>query len=160
LKAADERCHTLEMKLALFFTFVFSNALQAASLKPFQSDGCTMFMDGPVGKPNLWKHCCFEHDLRYWFGGSDQQMKQTDLFLKACVKDAADGFWAGLIYNGVVAGHSSPVKSKYHWSWAWEPKREEKELSVSEKIYVESELAKLGLDPKYLQEFIKKYLRP
>ena len=144
------------MKLLLFFILSISGVASAASLKTFESDGCTMFVDGPVGKPELWKHCCFEHDLRYWFGGSKEQMKQTDLFLKACVNDVAGGFWAGLIYNGVVAGHSSPVKSKYHWSWAWDPKREDIELSVQEKIYVESELLRLGLEPKYIQEFIKK----
>jgi hypothetical protein len=148
------------MRYFLSLLFLLPVQVLAAELKPFESDGCTMFVDGPAGKPHLWSHCCFEHDLRYWFGGSKVQMKSTDLELKKCVKDVAGSFWANLIYDGVVTGHSSPIKSKYHWSWAWEPKRKDLELSQAEKVYVEDQLWKLNLDPQMTTDFIEKYLKP
>jgi hypothetical protein len=129
-------------------------------LKPFESDGCTMFLDGPPGKPKLWVHCCFEHDLRYWIGGAPADMDFTDLELKACVQDAAGKFWANTIYNGVRAGHNSTVRHKYHWSWGWEPERADEPLSAAETGFAIGELGKLPLAPDDRQKFIRKYLRP
>ncbi|MES2965072.1 MAG: hypothetical protein V4760_14395, partial [Bdellovibrionota bacterium] len=111
------------------------------SLKVFHSD---------PGRGNLWKHCCFEHDLRYWFGGPEEEMDFTDLELKACVKDVAGSKWASVIYDGVRAGHHSPIKAKTHWSWGWSPAREAGPIVESEKVFIESELRKLELEPSWL----------
>jgi len=143
---------------AIFFYFSVSFAF-ANQLKSFESDGCTMFANGTISQPNLWKHCCFEHDLRYWFGGSNGDVDASDLELRACVKQVAGQSWANLIYNGVRAGHSSPVKSKYVWSWGWDPVRDLSPLSTEEIDYVRGELFKLPLDSNFRDEFIQKYLR-
>lgn len=130
----------------------------ALALKAFYSDGCTGFVDGPPGRGKLWQHCCFEHDLRYWFGGEETDMDFTDLALKACVKEAAGSGWANVIYDGVRAGHHSPIKSKTHWSWGWTPARAPGPLTKDEVQFVEVELRKLALDPAYIDHFIEKYL--
>jgi hypothetical protein len=145
----------------IFSIFLLSNQIKAAEtgvLKDFITDGCTMFIDGPDDNPTLWRHCCVEHDLRYWFGGTLQNRDFADLQLKACVKDCAGDFWANLIYNGVQAGQFSPIHHKYSWSWAWEPKRENSELSPDEIQYVIKRLNDVDMTPEYRESFIKKYL--
>lgn len=78
----------------------------------------------------------------------------TDLRLKSCVKEVAGAGWANLIYNGVRAGHASPVKNKTHWSWGWEKQREETALSAEEKTYVIQELRRLPFETEFIETFI------
>lgn len=127
------------------------------TLKSFETDGCTMFMDGTSKEPGLWKNCCVEHDLRYWFGGSSEEMDVTDLRLKSCVEKVAGATWANIIYTGVRAGHHSPVKNKYQWSWGWAIKREKKKLSGEEIVVVKKELKKINLPQVNMADFMKFY---
>lgn len=126
------------------------------SLKAFQTDGCTLFVDGTAKKPELWRHCCVEHDMRYWFGGSKKDMDQTDLRLRECVKDVAGPAWAELIYMGVRTGHYSPIKNKSKWSWGWTIQREKTPLTSIESDYAISEIRRLPFDPDMLEEFIQR----
>lgn len=127
----------------------------ASTLKSFVSDGCTMFIDGTPKQPGLWTHCCEEHDMRYWFGGSQADMDKTDLRLKACVKEVAGANWAQLIYLGVRAGHTSPVKNKTHWSWGWSQERANTALDTAEINYVIEELYRLPYDLEIIETFIQ-----
>jgi hypothetical protein len=141
---------------ALICLICVSPAIKAElKLSPFVTDGCTMFLDGTPSKPGLWRPCCVEHDLRYWFGGSEADMNNTDLRLKECVQKLAGDYWATLIYNGVRAGHYSPIKNKYYWSWAWSVKREKTPLTPAETEYVLSELREMKVDEVNMDEFIK-----
>lgn len=126
-------------------------------LSPFETDGCTMFIDGPVSKPELWRHCCVEHDLRYWFGGTQLDMDKTDLRLKECVQKVAGATWGTLIYNGVRAGHHSPIKNKYQWGWAWSVKREKIPLTSAESAFVLSELRLLNIPEVNMEDFLNIY---
>lgn len=142
--------------LSILFFISFSPMIKAEmKLAPFQTDGCTMFMDGTPSKPGLWRHCCVEHDLRYWFGGSSSEMDATDQRLKECVQKVAGDNWAELIYKGVRAGHYSPIKNKFYWSWAWSVKRSSTPLTPAEADYVISELQKLKVDEVNIDDFIK-----
>lgn len=132
-----------------------SGAIEA-TLKPFETDGCTMFVDGTPKKPGLWRDCCVEHDMRYWFGGDKADMDKTDLRLKACVQDVAGSLWASLIYQGVRAGHSSPVKNKTHWGWGWTNERADIKLSKEETEYVIDELRRLPYDAAVIEKFIER----
>lgn len=145
--------------IVLFIFSLFGAQLIAAEskLSPFETDGCTMFVDGPSSKPELWRHCCVEHDLRYWFGGTQGDMDKTDVRLKECVQKVAGASWATLIYNGVRAGHYSPIKNKYQWGWAWSPKREKTPLTLEESTLVLSELKLLNLPEINMEEFTKFY---
>lgn len=140
----------------IFIFIIFTiNLASANQLKPFVTDFCTMFADGTPSQPTLWRHCCVEHDLHYWYGGSDKDQDEADLKLKACVDEVAGGTWANLIYIGVRAGHYSPIKNAHKWSWGWEAHRENKEICEQEKLYVIEELRKLSLDVELIEKYIK-----
>ncbi|MBP9680088.1 MAG: hypothetical protein KBD76_01685 [Bacteriovorax sp.] len=126
------------------------------SLNNFETDGCTLFIEGPAKTPTLWRHCCTLHDMRYWFGGSLADRDTADLRLRDCVKDVSTPFWAELIYQGVKLGHSSPVKNKTHWSWGWKNERKNSELSPEESHYVLEELRRLPLDHQLIEHFIQR----
>ena len=145
----------------IFFLWGFAdltvNAQTPSTLKPFETDGCTMFLDGTKEKPDLWKHCCTYHDLRYWYGGTLKDQDQSDLKLKHCVEKVAGTKWANLIYTGVRAGHYSPIKNKYAWAWGWNPKRDKEPLTPTDLLYVKQELLKLKdvIKDVSIDEFIK-----
>lgn len=126
------------------------------TLKPFFTDGCTLFLDGTPQHPGLWVHCCEEHDMRYWFGGNQEDMDKTDLRLKTCVTDVAGDSWAKIIYSGVRAGHLSPIKNETHWSWGWEQERPNAQLNSSEISYVLEELRRLPYDHEIIEKFIER----
>nr|BDT27679.1 FAD-binding oxidoreductase [Bacteriovorax sp. HI3] len=142
--------------LSLLSLVIMAPSLKAElKLKPFETDGCTMFADGTYSKPGLWKHCCTEHDLRYWFGGSENDMDQADLRLRSCVEKAAGPKWGYVIYTGVRAGHHSPIKNKYQWNWGWEVAREKKPLTPAEVGYVITELRSMSVEDVNIDNFIK-----
>lgn len=114
-----------------------------------------MFADGTIKRPKLWRHCCVEHDLRYWFGGDQADLDRTDVRLKDCVNLAAGPVWAQIIYEGVRAGHSSPIKNKTHWSWGWVHERPMTKLHPDESLYVIEELQRLPFDRNYIDRFIE-----
>jgi hypothetical protein len=144
--------------LTSLLILIMAPAVQAEiKLKPFETDGCTLFIDGPPNESGLWRNCCVEHDLRYWFGGSDVDMDATDLRLKSCVDKVAGATWASLIYSGVRTGHHSPIKNKYQWSWGWAKKREYKKLNPEEVNVVKAELKLLNLPQVDMPEFLKFY---
>jgi|GEM_PF-4294558 len=58
----------------------------AKKLTPFTSDGCSLFPDGTTDAPSLWVHCCIQHDLAYWAGGTRAKKRQADHALAQCVK--------------------------------------------------------------------------
>jgi hypothetical protein len=129
-----------------------------ANLASFETDYCTMFVEGTKEKPELWKDCCIEHDLRYWFGGSLDDQNLADLRLKNCVESKGEKAWATIMYNAIRIGHYSPVKHKYQWSWGWINKRDKKSLSQEEKELVKSEIIKLDYSNDFLQKFIRENL--
>lgn len=49
-------------------------------LKPFESDGCSMWPDGN------YRQCCVEHDRAYHAGGTKEQRRTADEFLRDCVE--------------------------------------------------------------------------
>ncbi len=134
--------------------FTSSTLASSNTLRPFVTDGCTLFAEGTKEHPELWRHCCVEHDMRYWFGGDAADLDKTDLRLKACVQDVAGLTWAEIIYRGVRIGHSSPIKNKTHWSWGWIFERANIPLSKPENDYIISELRRLPMDQDVIEQFI------
>ena len=49
-------------------------------LKPFESDGCSMWPDGN------YRQCCVEHDRAYHAGGTKEQRRAADEVLRDCVE--------------------------------------------------------------------------
>jgi hypothetical protein len=144
------------MKIILFFFAIsYCFTLLGNELNPFITDYCTMFVNGTREKPTLWKHCCLDHDMNYWYGGSENNMDTADLRLRSCVTKVAGENWGNLIYKGVRLGHMSPIKNPRKWNWGWVSPRPEVELTPLEKKYVIEELKRLPFPRETIDNYIK-----
>ncbi len=150
----------MKFKIILGLSFILGPfKIYASDLKVFYTDYCTGFNEGTLSHPNLWKDCCFEHDLRYWFGGTKKDEDFADLQLKKCVKNKAGTFYANIMYYGVRVGHLSPIKHKTYWGWGWTPKSKEYYAPLTkDKIKIIKERIKqVELTDEYIQAFLRKY---
>jgi hypothetical protein len=78
--------------------------------RPFTSDGCTL-------SPN-WNvfHCCVEHDMDYWCGGTKEERKNSDFIFRQCVQEQSDT--ASLFYwIGVRVGGISYLPTPWRWGY-------------------------------------------
>ena len=91
----------------------------AQALKPFTTDGCSLWIDGTPTRPNLWRGCCVAHDKAYWLGGSAVQRRQADDDLKACVTERAGKGMAEYMYVNVLWGGSPYWLTPYRWGYGW-----------------------------------------
>jgi hypothetical protein len=71
-------CKTIPMRVFLLIVII-STSTWAAKLKSFETDYCTFFPEGTLRNPNLWKHCCIAHDLRYWVGGNQTEQNPNQI---------------------------------------------------------------------------------
>ena len=106
--------------LGFLIFLLMAHASQANKLKPFTTDGCSLWIDGTLEQPNLWRHCCVAHDLDYWQGGSEAQRKQSDERIQACVKEAQGSGMAQYIYTNVRWGGSPYWMNYYRWGYGWD----------------------------------------
>ncbi|SDK63437.1 hypothetical protein [Microbulbifer yueqingensis] len=113
-----------------------------ASIDPFTSDGCSLFPDGTVEKPELWLECCRTHDLAYWHGGTYAERLQADRALEACVTDAGEPDIALMMLAGVRVGGSAFLPTSFRWGYGWPYLRGYQPLTDSERRLVEAALAK------------------
>lgn len=103
----------------------------ANTLKPFTTDGCSMFPDsaGPLD----WTHCCVTHDLAYWRGGTAEQRRMADQQLAQCVRQQTQNSQlAQAMYQGVRLGGSPYSLAPYRWGYGWESARFYQPLTVDE----------------------------
>lgn len=108
--------------------------LPAAELKPFTSDGCSLFPDGSPAERAKWCDCCFEHDIAYWQGGDAEGRKKADEALRACVlQRTGNKALADAMRLGVRAGGHPVSVMWYRWGYGWELGRGYKALTESEK---------------------------
>jgi hypothetical protein len=109
------------MRPLLLLAAVASLACGASrSLRPFTSDGCSLFPDGKVGDKRLWCDCCFEHDLAYWRGGTREDREQADRTLRSCVfQKTRDPKLAAIMYDGVRLGGAPYFPNWYRWAYGW-----------------------------------------
>jgi len=80
-------------------------------LKPFKTDGCSMFPD------HKWRDCCVTHDKAYWKGGTKEQRKVADKKLYKCVKSKGYKIVAVLMYIGVRIGGVSYLPTPWRWGF-------------------------------------------
>lgn len=120
------------------------------ALRPFSSDGCSLFPDKALIGTDDWCSCCFEHDIAYWRGGTRAQRDAADLALRQCVADkTGNEQFAALMYRGVRAGGSAYFYTWYRWGYGWPFERKYEALSPAENAladrllqqYVDSEPA-------------------
>jgi hypothetical protein len=138
------------------FTALAPTASRAeASPGPFAPDGCTSFTEGPPQQPRQWAHCCFEHDLRFWAGGSETSRDRADLRLRECVRETGADRTAELMYRAVRAARNLPIRNRaQRWGNAWaEVRPRYQPLSRDEADAVLRAAAALDLMPEVRARF-------
>ena len=106
---------------------------RTAGLSDFMSDGCSMFPDRSLISEEDWCDCCFEHDIAYWKGGTEEQRKAADIALRDCIlKKTGNADLAEIMYTGVRLGGSPYFYNWYRWGYGWGFERKYQELSPKE----------------------------
>ena len=136
------------MKQLLWLLLLLSQGCQERDtdylqLADFTSDGCSLFLNGTFKDPELWKECCYKHDLAYWRGGTEEERNQADLAFKECVlKKTGNNELAEIMYQAVRVGGSPHFPIWYRWGYGWPAGRGYKKLSEQELLLVDQKLAK------------------
>ena len=130
-------------KLYLLFTLLFVSSCmdERMGIRDFESDGCSLFLDGTFDNPELWKKCCHLHDIAYWRGGTKKERELADLAFKQCVeKKTGNSHLAGLMYQAVRAGGEPYFPTWYRWGYGWPLGRGYQALTLKEEEMVEEKL--------------------
>lgn len=118
----------------LCFALVIAGCTATLStLKPFASDGCSLFPDASLMSGKEWGTCCFEHDIAYWKGGTFAERLKADQALKTCVlTETENPNFSSLMYAGVRAGGSPYFYNWYRWGYGWGYERKYQALTEDE----------------------------
>ena len=104
----------------LFLLLLLQCSSSRPQLKPFTSDGCSLFPDKDWFSDASWCECCVRHDVAYWKGGSDGERKNADRELGECVlTKTGDTTFAKMVYMGVRSGGSEVFPNWYRWGYGW-----------------------------------------
>jgi len=125
-----------------------STFLQADTLKPFASDGCSAFPDGTIEQKSLWLECCQHHDFDYWQGGTYLQRLASDKRLKQCVTQVGKPTIAALMLAGVRVGGTPYLPTSFRWGYGWSYPRLYGVLSIEELAQV----AKLSVHLDFVEK--------
>jgi len=112
------------------------NSAHADTLKPFTSDGCSIFPDGTLAHKQLWLSCCTAHDFAYWQGGTYDERLQADEALESCVAHVGEPEIATLMLAGVRVGGSPYLPTSFRWGYGWSYPRLYKALTEEEKSQI------------------------
>lgn len=126
----------LALAVSLTGTSCQSFGVSSASIKPFISDGCSMFPDGTVSEPTAWRAACVEHDLTYWKGGSRVERRQADRVLRHAIRDRGHPVVAWVAYAGVRLGGGPWWPTPWRWGFGWPYGRGYRPLSPAEERQV------------------------
>ncbi|OED42191.1 hypothetical protein AB833_07775 [Chromatiales bacterium (ex Bugula neritina AB1)] len=105
-------------------------------IKPFSTDGCSVFPDGTFSHKTLWLQCCSEHDLAYWQGGTYEQRLDADQQLRACVAQTGEDRISQLMLAGVRVGGTPYLPTSFRWGYGWPYLRGYRELTTAEALQV------------------------
>ena len=111
-------------------------SVEAGQLKPFTTDGCSVFPDGTLMQKDLWLSCCIEHDKAYWKGGTYNERVAADEALKGCVASLGQNTIAKMMRLGVKIGGSPHLPTGFRWGYGWTVNRGYKALTKEEKQQV------------------------
>lgn len=148
----------MKKKVLLLLLITSTSLYSNDELKIFKTDLCTMFPEGTIRKPGLWKDCCIYHDLKYWIGGTKSEQYKSDITLRECVRENSNWFYASLMFRGIRIGHYSPVKSKYQWGWGWSSDGWFGVLTKEQKLKAKRIIINSNVDQNLKNRFIKEHL--
>tara|TARA_Y100000768_G_scaffold388943_1_gene389024 strand:- start:1417 stop:1956 length:540 start_codon:yes stop_codon:yes gene_type:complete len=131
-------------------------------LKPFISDGCSLWPEGTAQDRSLWLECCVFHDLKYWRGGTQGEKNLADKEFKQCIAEKGYTQLASLMEFGVEVGGSPRYATSFKWGYGWTYDRGYVPLTPKEKKYLRTLAPKSGedlssyVDKKAIDSQIKK----
>lgn len=124
---------------------------KSSALKPFKTDGCSLFPDGDLKDRDRWCNCCVTHDIAYWQGGTEQQRLAADKALRACVlKKTGNATFAEMMYQGVRAGGAAIFPNWYRWGYGWDYGIGDKALTQQQQQQVSEALKTIKAKPETL----------
>jgi hypothetical protein len=105
-------------------------------LRPFTTDGCSAFPEGPTAKPEAWRGPCVIHDIAYWRGGTVKERRAADRRLREGVATLGYPRTAQWMYYGTRLGGSPCWPTPWRWGYGWPWGRGYRPLSEAEKAQV------------------------
>lgn len=126
------------MKVLVPLLALVISSAYGAELKPFTSDGCSIFPDGTLTEQELWLACCTQHDFEYWKGGTYQQRLESDQKLQTCVTAVGQPEVAALMLMGVRVGGTPYLPTEFRWGYGWPYPRLYKALTAEEEALASS----------------------
>jgi hypothetical protein len=110
----------LSLILTLLMVALLSGCASPAQLRPFTTDGCSLFPDRSATSGKDWCSCCVAHDRAYWRGGTADERLKADEALRACVlAKTGDVSLAALMYRGVRLGGLPYWPTPFRWAYGW-----------------------------------------
>ena len=126
----------------LLFLALAASCSTDSELRPFTSDGCSLFPDASLISSNDWCSCCFEHDTVYWKGGTEEERETADQRLRECVGEkTGNKALAVAMYEGVRVGGSPYFYNWYRWGYGWGYDRKYQSLTAIERDRADQLLA-------------------
>ena len=128
----------LVLSVICFSQWSYADKIFKNQLLPFVSDGCTGFPNGiPFVNEDKWLHCCVNHDIAYWQGGTQEQRESADLQFQQCVEETGESVVAYFMYLGVSIGGHTGFPTSWRWGYGWKIYRGYKPLSSHDSEQVE-----------------------
>ncbi len=128
------------MRLILALSLlILSLSINAEEIKPFTTDGCSVFPDGTFSQNELWLSCCTAHDYAYWQGGTYDERLIADQALEQCVAKIGQAEIAALMLAGVRVGGTPYLPTSFRWGYGWSYPRWYQALTEEEKKQIESQ---------------------
>jgi hypothetical protein len=112
--------HLLRRLAPLALAAALGDCAATPELRPFSTDGCSLFPDRLASSGKDWCLCCVAHDRVYWRGGTDADRLKADQDLRACVASTTgDSGLASLMHVGVRIGGGPYLPTWFRWGYGW-----------------------------------------
>ena len=98
---------------------ILSGCASRPGLRPFTTDGCSLFSNGTSKDKTLWLHCCEAHDHEYWLGGTKEERRQADLRLRDCVSVLGHPKTGAWMRWGARVGGAPYLPTPFRWGYGW-----------------------------------------
>lgn len=128
-------------RLTMLVCLLVSGCSRSPGLRDFTSDGCSLFPDRSLINEEDWCSCCFDHDIAYWKGGTEEERLAADIALRECILEkTGNAELAELLYTGVRLGGSPYFYNWYRWGYGWDFDRKYQPLSDVERQLADRKL--------------------
>jgi hypothetical protein len=120
--------------LPALLLMLLAGCASTSNLRPFATDGCSLFPDRSARTGKDWGACCVTHDRAYWRGGGKVDRRVADKELRMCVLAKTDSKGlSSLMYRGVRIGGMPYLPTPFRWGYGWGYGRFYRKLDDQEK---------------------------